>query len=257
MLTLDHVIIRAADPAATLALLTERAGLPVLAEPTKAGAVTSAIARAGDIDVEVLAIGADAPEQPHGYGLGFVADRPLEQAIGEVRERGFRTSAPVSASAGHGGEIRRWRAAQVAGLLPDPFPVSTSDRPYGAVDRMTERIGSALNRVPALARAATRRAGGSMVVLTQYGFDAEALRAEHPRGPEVLEVHVGAGDHAIDWARFPLSQPSSLRIHGDEPTGITRIVLGTEGDTAPVSFACGDVVFELRPVSHPVATGGG
>lgn len=249
MLTLDHVIIRVADPATTLVTLSERAGLPVLADATRVGGITSAIARAGAIDIELLAIGRRPPAKPQGYGLGFVADRPLDAAIAAVRANGLATSSAVSARA----HDRRWRAAQVAGLLPDPFPIPTTARAYGAADRMTERVGSLLNAIPGVAQAATRKPGRSMVVLTEYGFDADALRATRPRGPEVVEVHVGTGGNAENWERFPLVRPSLVRLHDEGPAGVTRIVFSTTDETAAASFSCGDVAFEFRHVSEPAA----
>ena len=50
-LTLDHVILRAADPAAALGELVERTGAPVLVPVHDAGAFTSGIVRAS-VDVE-------------------------------------------------------------------------------------------------------------------------------------------------------------------------------------------------------------
>src|SRR4051794_12603868 len=102
MLTLDHIIIRAADPAATLAVLSERGGFPVLAEPTRIGGLTSAIVNAGAVDIEVLAIGDEPPDGPQGYGLGFVADRPIFEALADLRAAGIPTSVPISARSGSG-----------------------------------------------------------------------------------------------------------------------------------------------------------
>ena len=106
------------------------------------------------------------------------------------------------------------------------------------MDRATEALAAALTKIPAVAKAATRKAGGSMVVLTEYGFDAAAWRAGAGHGPEVLEVEVGTGGH--DWTRLPLA-PGPLELHADGPPGITRIVLEGDGD----SFMLGDVAFEF------------
>jgi hypothetical protein len=219
-LTLDHVIIRAADPAAALAEVADRGGLPVLAAVQEAGGMQSGIARAGAIDVEVLKIGREVPPQPQGYGLGF----------------------PTSAPAGGVADDRAWRAVQVHGLMPDPFPVPTSGRPPGVGDKITGGLAGALAKVPAVAKAATRDAGGSMVVVTDYEFDAAAWRAGAGHGPDVLEVHVNTGGHLTDWQRVPLADAMLLRFSDDEPAGVTRIVLDGERE----GFAVGDVTFEFR-----------
>jgi hypothetical protein len=133
LLTLDHIIIRTADPDATLDELSERLGAPVLAAVEEVSGLASGIVRAGEIDIEVLRIGAEAPLRPQGYGLGFTADVPLAQVAADLRERGFATSAAVSATAGG----RAWRAIQVQGLLPDRFPVPASTRKPGIFYRTT------------------------------------------------------------------------------------------------------------------------
>ena len=239
MLTLDHVILRAADPAAALAELADRAGLPVLAAVQDVGGLHSGIARAGAIDVEVLKIGNEDPRQPHGYGLGFVSDADLEETSRELRALGFPTSAPARAVA----DGRAWRAVQVHGLLPDPFPVPTSAKPPGVGDRITGGVAGVLAKVPAVAKAATRRAGGSMVVVTDYEFDAAAWRARAGAGPEVLEVHVNTDGHLTDWQRVPLAEDMLLRFSDDAPAGITRIVLEGERESSRV----GNLTLEFRP----------
>jgi hypothetical protein len=230
-LTLDHVIIRAADPAAALAEVADRGGLPVLAAVQEAGGMQSGIARAGAIDVEVLKIGREVPPQPQGYGLGFSSDADLEETSRELRALGFPTSAPARAVA----DDRAWRAVQVHGLMPDPFPVPTSGRPPGVGDKITGGLAGALAKVPAVAKAA-------MVVVTDYEFDAAAWRAGAGHGPDVLEVHVNTGGHLTDWQRVPLADAMLLRFSDDEPAGVTRIVLDGERE----GFAVGDVTFEFR-----------
>jgi len=232
-LRLDHLIIRAADPAGTVAELSRRAGAPVLVAPTGAGGFLSGIVRAS-VDVEVLRIGATPPPRPIGYGLGFTADVPLVEASAELRRLGFPTSAPSGATANG----RSWRAVQVRGLLPDPFPVPASTKPPGLADRLTEVAAGLAMRIPPLARAATRQAGGSMAVITEYDFDAEAWRAAAGDGPDVLEVHVGTGGN--DWTKLPLAPDTPLRLHADGPPGIRRVVLAGLGEP----FALGDVSFE-------------
>jgi hypothetical protein len=247
MLTLDHIIIRSADPAATLAVLSERGGLPVLAEATQVGGLTSAIARAGAVDIEVLAIGDEPPDGPRGYGLGFVADRPIGEALADIRAAGIPTSVPFSARVGSGPDLRRWRAAQIGELLPDPFPISMSTRRLGLAAKLSERAGSTLGRIPAVARAATRAAGSSMVVVTEYGFDAAAHRASCPAGPELLEVRVNTGDRLAAWSRLPLAPSSPLRLDAAGPPPLLSIVLAADGAARPKDFECGDVAFTFRP----------
>jgi hypothetical protein len=229
-LTLDHVILRAADPAATLAELADRAGAPVLAHVEEVGGLASGIVRAGAIDLEVLRIGAEPPPHPLGYGLGFSADVPLAEAVADLRERGFPCSPPARAAA----DGRKWSAVQVHGLLPDPFPVPASTKRRAAF----EAVGAALARIPAVSKAATRKAGSSMVVVTDYEFDADAWRAKAGAGPDVIAVEVGTGGR--DWSRFPL-EPGPLQLHHSGPPGIRRIVF--EGDAE--AFRLGDVAFEF------------
>jgi hypothetical protein len=238
-LTLDHVILRAADPAAALAELADRGGLPVLAAVQEVAGIQSGIARAGAVDVEVLKIGKEDPPRPRGYGLGFTSDADLEETSRDLRALGFPTSAPARAVA----DGRAWRAVQVHGLMPDPFPVPTSAKPPGVGDRISGGLAGVLSKVPAVAKAATRDAGGSMVVVTDYEFDAGAWRAGAGAGPEVLEVHVNTDAHLTDWQRVPLAEDMLLRFSDDAPAGITRIVLEGERE----AFDVGDVTFEFRP----------
>jgi hypothetical protein len=230
LLTLDHLIIRTGDPRATLAELAERLAAPVLAGVVEAAGFASGILRAGALDLEVLQIGAAPPAGPQGYGLGFTADVPLVDASATLRSLGFPTSAAARASA----DARSWRAVQVHGLLPDPFPVPVTTRKPGFVDR----AAGAMAQIPVLAKAATRKAGRSMVVVTDYEFDAAAWRANAGHGPEVIAVEIGTGGH--DWSELPLA-PGPLELRASGPTGIRRIVF--EGDAD--SFTLGDVEFEF------------
>ena len=238
MLTLDHMIIRAADPAAALAELADRGGLPVLAAVEEVGGLHSGIARAGSIDVEVLKIGKEDPPGPQGYGLGFSSDADLEEASRELRALGFPTSAPARAVA----DGRAWRAVQVHGLMPDPFPVPTSAKPPGVGDGSGRR-SPACSEGTGGRQGRDKRRGGSMVVVTDYEFDAAAWRARRGQRSDVLEVHVNPDGHLTDWQRVPLAEDMLLRFSDDEPAGIARIVL--EGEREP--FAVGDVTFEFRP----------
>jgi hypothetical protein len=239
MLTLDHLIIRSATPEETLAQLAGRAGAPVLTEVEEVRGMASGIVRAGAVDIEVLRLGADLAERPNGYGLGFVADRPLDEAIAELRSLGFGTSVAPRVTAGSGAERRSWRATQVHGLLPDPFPVPVSTKRPGFADRVGEALAGAMTRIPALARAATRRAGGSMVVVTEYGFDVDAVRAEAGVGPRVVEVHLGTGGRGEAWGRLPVNGGPQVHLDDAGPAGIRRVVL----DGLGASFTLGDVEF--------------
>ena len=237
-LALDHVILRVAEPAAALAELSRLAGAPVLAEVEEVGGMASGIVRAGSIDIEVLRIGAEAPARPRGYGIGFTADGALQEATAALRELGFPTSVGVTAKVGG----RSWKAVQVHGLLPDPLPVPVSTKPPGAADKLAATGAGLLGRIPAVARAATRKPGSSMVVVTEYDFDAAAWRAKAGAGPRALEVHVGAAEHLGDWQRLPLDEDAPLRLHADGPAGVQKVVL--EGKRE--AFALGDVSFEFR-----------
>ena len=214
-LTLDHVILRAADPAATLADLAERTGAPVLVPAVQAGAFTSGILRAS-VDIEVLAIGAEPPPDVVGYGLGFTADVPLEQASTLLRQAGLKTSPEVVATA----DGRTWAAVQVHGLLPDPFPAPTFRKSHSTKQRATEMLTTALTRFPPLTRALTRRAGSSMVVLTEYRFDAALWRAAAGAGPKVTAVEVGTAGH--DWSEVPVAR-GPLVLDPEGPPGVRRI----------------------------------
>jgi hypothetical protein len=219
-LRLDHLIIRTGEPQRTLAELARRAGAPVLAEVEELlGGIESGIARGGPVDVEVLKIGAIPPERPLGYGLGFVADVPLRQAVGELRALGFPVSPPAPGAAGD----RRWHAAQIHGLLPNPFPVPVSTRRPGIRDRVAGAAAGTLGRIPALARAGVNEAGDSMVVLTEYAFDAAAWRATAEGGPAVAGIELG-GDRAA-WQRLPLGDEVELTVRDDGAPGISRVLL--------------------------------
>ena len=244
-LRLDHLILRAADPAGTLAELSRRTGAPMLADVEEVGGLASGIVRAGALDIEVVRIGREPPPRPRGYGLGFVADAGLREVAADLRARGFPTSPAARGVAGEGAARRSWRALQVRGLLPDPFPAPASRRPPGRLDRAIEAAADAMSRIPALARAATGRAGGSMVVVTEYEFDAGAWRQRAGRGPEVTAVHLGTGGHRAAWERLPLAGDAPLHLHDDGPSGITRVVLAGGDWPAPQVFTVGDVAFEL------------
>ena len=81
-----------------------------------------------------------------------------------------------------------------------------------------------------------------MVVVTEYGFDADAWRAQAGAGPAALEVHLGAAEHLGDWQRLPLDDDAPLRLKADGPVGMQKVVLEGERD----AFALGDVAFEFR-----------
>jgi len=126
----------------------------------------------------------------------------------------------------------------VRGLLADPFPAPASSRAPGLSSRLSETAAGWLTRVPAVAKAATRKAGRSMVIVTEYEFDADAWRAAVGHGPEPLAIELGTSGH--DWSRLPLA-PSPLELRATGAPGITRIVF--EGDAE--SFSLGRVDFEF------------
>ena len=181
------------------------------------GGIESGIARGGPVDLEVLKIGAIPPDRPLGYGLGFVADVPLMEAVGELRALGFPVSPPAPGVAGD----RRWRAAQIHGLLPNPFPVPVNTRRPGVRDRVAGAAAGTLGRIPVLARAGVNEAGDSMVVLTEYGFDVAAWRATAEGGPAVAGVELGAAGDRAAWERLPLGDEVPVTVRDDGPPGIT------------------------------------
>ena len=85
-----------------------------------------------------------------------------------------------------------------------------------------------------------------MVVVTEYGFDAEAYRASCPSGPELLEVRVNTGDRLDAWSRLPLARSSSLRLADAGTSPLLNVVLASNGETAPEDFECGDVTFTFQ-----------
>src|SRR3954451_11510818 len=91
ILTLDHLILRTADPAATLAELGDRLAAPQLAAVEEVSGLATGILRAGVLDLEVLRVGAAPPERVSGYGLGFTADVPLPDASAALRSAGYPT----------------------------------------------------------------------------------------------------------------------------------------------------------------------
>ena len=237
-LRLDHLIIRTAEPQKTLAELARRAGAPVLSEVEElVGGIESGSVRAGPLDLEVFKIGGIPPERPLGYGLGFVADVPLIEAVGELRALGFPVSAPAPAAAGE----RRWRTAQIHGLLPNPLPVPASTRPPGVRDRMASVAAGTLGRIPVLARAGTNDAGDSLVLLGEYEFDAAARRAAAGSGPAVARVELGAAGHRDAWGRLPLGDEVDLTVRDDGPPGITRVLFA---GARRKPFSLGAVRFE-------------
>ncbi|MBE2314786.1 hypothetical protein DVA67_002275 [Solirubrobacter sp. CPCC 204708] len=230
-LTLDHVILRAADPAAALDELVARTGAPVLVPVRDAGPFTSGIVRAS-VDIELLKIGSTPPPHVLGYGLGFTVDVPLTQANKALRKAGFPTSGTTVATANG----RTWAAVQVHGLLPDPFPLPVTKKAPKPSDRVAEQLAAWLTKIPAVGRMATRKPGSSMVVVTEYRFDADAWRATAGTGPTVVKVEVGA--RSPNWAKLPL-EPGPLTVSTDLEPGVRRIVL--EGAGTP--FTLGDVEF--------------
>jgi hypothetical protein len=215
-LTLDRVILRAADPAAALEDIVARTGAPVLVPVHDEGPFRSGIVRAG-VDIEVLAVGEEPPPRTVGYGLGFTADVTLEQASDALRRTGRFTSSAAETTV----DGRTWAAFQVRGLLPDPFRAPFFRRERDAKERMTELITAALVRIPPVARASRRRAASSMVVVTEYRFDPRPWRAAVGAGPTAVEVEVGTG--GLDWSGLDIA-PGPLRLDPEGPPGVRRIV---------------------------------
>ena len=126
---------------------------------------------------------------PQGYGLGFTADVPLDRGV----RRAARARVPDLGRDEATADGRSWRAVQVHGLLPDPFPLPGEHAHAGRDGpRDRGRRRRRWRKIPAVAKAATRKAGGSMVVVTEYGFDAAAWRAR--RGRRARRV-LGRGRH--------------------------------------------------------------
>lgn len=243
-LRLDHLIIRSPAPAETLAQLAAQAGTPILADVERVRGVETGIVRAGSLDIEVVGIGDEPPQLPHGYGIGFVADVGLDEAVSQLRAMGFPTSPAPRASTGPAAQRRIWRATQVHGLLPDPFPAPTSTRRLGFRHRALERAAGVLARVPPVARAATRRAGSSMVVVTEYAFDVLAWRSSVEDGPRVVAVHLGIAGHRRAWERLPLAGDVPLHLENDG-RGITRVQLAGAPGTHKEAFSIGEIAFQF------------
>jgi hypothetical protein len=247
MLRLDHLILRSGNPEGTLAMLRDAAGLPVLA-PVQAigGGMRSGLLRAGPVDVEVLGVGAEPPATVEGYGLGLAptGEAPLAVVVADLRAAGLATSAVLR---GHA-DGRAWEVVQVAGLLPEPFPVPATTRPPGAAERLAGTALARLAAVPAVARAASRRPGRSMVVVTRYGFDVEAWRASAAGGPgpAIAEVEVGVGPHRGNWARLGALGGPPLVLDPDGEPGIRRVVLTGPGWEAGRALQVGAVSFVGR-----------
>ena len=243
-LSLDHLIIRSPAPAETLAQLAAQAGTPILADVERVGGMATGIVRAGSLDIEVVGVGDEPPQRAHGYGIGLVADGGLDEAVSQLRAMGFPTSPAPSVSTGSGAQRRRWRATQVHGLLPDPFPAPASTRRPGYGHRALERAAGVLARVPPVARAATRRAGSSMVVVTEYGFDVLAWRSSVDSGPRVIAVHLGVAGHRKTWEQLPLTGDVALHLEDDE-LGVTRVLLAETPGMHQEAFSIGDVAFQF------------
>ena len=242
--SLDHLIIRSPTPTETLTELAAQAGTPILADVECVSGVATGIVRAGSVDIEVVGVGDEPPQRPHGYGIGFVADGGLDEAVSQLRAMGFPTSPAPSVSTGPASHRRTWRATQVHGLLPDPFPAPTSTRRPGFRDRALERAAAALARVPPVARAATRRAGSSMVVVTEYAFDVHAWRSSVDSGPRVVAVHLGIAGHRRAWEQMPLAGDVPLHLE-DDGLGVTRVLLARTPGMHEKAFSIGDVAFEF------------
>ena len=234
LLTLDHLILRSADPQATLAELAERLGAPVLAEVEEvAGSRAASCGRARSTS-RCCGSARRRPPRCAATASASPPTRRWRRSAPSCAGAAIRRRCAARATAGG----RSWRALQVHGLLSDPFPVPASTRKPGLLTRVSETAAGLLTKVPALAKAATRKAGRSMVVVTEYEFDADAWRAAAGHGPEPLAIEVGTGGY--DWSQLPLA-PGPLELRATGAPGITRIVFEGDGE----SFTLGDVEFEF------------
>jgi hypothetical protein len=86
-----------------------------------------------------------------------------------------------------------------------------------------------------MASAATRDPGASMVVITEYEFDAEAWRARHDGGPAVSSVSVGTGGRSCLWSALPVTGHRLLDLRDGGPPGVTGLTLqdGARIDVEP------------------------
>ena len=85
ILTLDHLIIRTADPEATLNELSDQLGAPVLAQVEEVSGLAEWHPPCRDTRHRGPAHRRRPPAQPQGYGLGFTADVPLADAAAMLR----------------------------------------------------------------------------------------------------------------------------------------------------------------------------
>ena len=84
-------------------------------------------------------------------------------------------------------------------------------------------------------------AGDSMVVLTEYDFDADAWRATAKGGPEVAGVELGTAGTAQAWERLPLDDGVPVTVRRRRPRGRpARHLAGARRKP----FTLGDVRFE-------------
>ena len=226
MLKLDHIILRSPDADRTFADLVE-AGFPPFYEPEQLNAgMRSGIVRAGAVDIEVLSFTGDRQPEVSGYGLGFRTDgEELPEVAARLRQAGIPTSAPMPGRAGEGADERTWSALFLGGLLPDGFPAVTTTHAPDWRDRLMSHALGLLGRIPAVARASAKRPGSSMVVVTEYGFDIEHLRASKADGPSVESAVVGIGDAGAKWADLGELAGPGLELTAGGPTGVLKIAV--------------------------------
>ena len=224
-LTARSLIVRAADPRVTLAELSRPAGAPRARAPTGGGsAFASGIVARRALDIEVLrdrrrrrrcSRSATASASRADVAAG---GRPPPSCAGSA-------SPPRRRSRRHRTRPQLARRCRSAALLPDPFPVPASTKAPGAIDRLTEAAAGLGHAGPAAGQGRhAASAGGSMVVVTEYAFDAAAWRAGAGDGPDVAEVDVGTGGHDLV---APPARPGLRRCActRDGPPGVRRVVL--------------------------------
>lgn len=139
------------------------------------------------MDIECLQVVSQA-EQVEGYGLGLAAPGwPMDEVVTALRASGIATTAPTSSvtDAGLG-----WSVIQVAGLLPEPFPVPVSANPLAWWESALAKLGTWVLGWPMLAKYVFSEAGKSMVVITEYQFDAQGKRTKAGKGPECVEIEI-------------------------------------------------------------------
>ena len=135
----------------------------------------------------------------------------LPDASAALRSAGYPTSVAAKATA----EGRSWRALQVHGLLPDPFPVPATTSNPGLMARATEAAAGVMTKIPAVAKAATRKSGPldgrrHRVRLRRVGV----ARGGRPRAGRPWPSRWGAVVRLVALSR---SSPGPLELRASRP----------------------------------------